>query len=142
MKVGNYLIICTTVLFLFDIVITWGYVCVILFSLFNLSTDSTARIFCVYFIMRFTVNLQFCELCINLSIDKDVDLSDMDSILTILLLLADTSMKRPTQTIGHGDQYLPVVVYNKKVMHIVFSYIQYMNGKNASSTNYVQKLVK
>lgn len=31
--------------------------CVILFSLFNLSTDSTARIFCVYFIMRFTVHL-------------------------------------------------------------------------------------
>lgn len=41
----------------FDIVITCGCVCVILFSLFNLSTDSTARIFCVYFIMRFTVHL-------------------------------------------------------------------------------------
>lgn len=54
------------------------------------------------------------QLFSSLKNDKAVDLSEMDSILTILLLLADTCMKQPTQTIGHGDQYLPVVVYNKK----------------------------
>lgn len=66
----------------------------------------------------------------------------MDSILTILLLLADTCMKQPTQTIGHGDQYLPVVVYNKKVMYFVFSQIGVKNEKYTWSASYVQRLVR
>lgn len=66
----------------------------------------------------------------------------MDSILTILLLLADTCMKQPTQTIGHGDQYLPVVVYNKKVMYFVFSQIGVKNEKFTWSASYVQRLVR
>lgn len=44
-----------------------------------------------------------------------MDLSDLDSILTVLLLLADSHPQQSSHVIGHGEQHLPVVVYNIKV---------------------------
>ena len=47
--------------------------------------------------------------------DEAVDTSDVNSVLTILLLLAETCPTQASQVIGHGDQHLPVLVYNNKV---------------------------
>ncbi|XP_055998432.1 gamma-tubulin complex component 6-like isoform X2 [Ostrea edulis] len=49
--------------------------------------------------------------------DDGVDLSDLDSILTVLLLLADSHPQQSSHVIGHGEQHLPVVVYNIKDEH-------------------------
>nr|XP_022343594.1 gamma-tubulin complex component 6-like isoform X1 [Crassostrea virginica] len=46
--------------------------------------------------------------------DEAVDTSDVNSVLTILLLLAETCPTQASQVIGHGDQHLPVLVYNNK----------------------------
>ncbi|XP_061177982.1 gamma-tubulin complex component 6-like [Saccostrea echinata] len=54
------------------------------------------------------------KLFTHLQNDDSVDLSEMDSVLTILLLLADTSPVQGSHTIGHEGQHLPVVVYGKK----------------------------